>query len=366
MRKSQIVRHLTEADPQGISRRANRVRRHFVGDEVHLRTLLGISTYCRRDCQYCAMRRSNHLLPRYRLTWAEIVERCREATEAGVRSITLETGEDPELSGPEIAEIILAIKAVDPSVAVTLDLGEHPEREYRRWRESTADRYNLNFDTSNPKLYRKLRTGMPGTDRSRAIRTLQKVGYQVGTGFLVGLPEQTPDDLADDLLTVRRLDADIVDVRPFVPVPNTPLADSPPAPVDLTLRVLALSRIIMKQVHMSAPIGLGEIDPEAQTTTLLCGANTVTMDITPATHAAHYQVYSGRKPDARPIAVRVADMQRRMKALGRRLSSSRGDAFSFKNKRSARKRLLPADLVTVKDVTPSQWLSDQRRKANWS
>jgi len=365
MRKMQILKHLSTEDATGLFRRANRVRRHFVGEDVHLRTILGVSSFCQSDCLFCGKRLSNPHVKRKRLSPEEIIMVCREATEAGVRTVILEAGVANQLGGPETAQLIRSIKAVDPSVAVTLAFGKRSERDFNRWREAGADRYMLLFETSNPKLFSYFRPGHTIEERIRTIRILQKVGFQVATGMMVGLPRQSLSDIADDLLMLKRLDIDMVKIHPFIPHPDSPLAKFPPCDPDLLKRVIAVARIILKEIHIQGPVDFTAHAPETFWETFDCGANTIPLDITPTTHEAHFYIHRGRRSSNAPIAEQLEEFRLRLKQIGRRLSSSRGDAFSFKNKRSARKPLFPGDLVTIKQVTPSQWLSDKRRKANW-
>jgi len=360
------MRHLVDEDPEVLFRRANRVRRHFTGDDVHLRAVLGISSHCVKDCVFCGMQAANTKMLRHRMDKKEVSEIVRRATEAGIRSITLESGIDNGISGQEIADIVLAAKTVDPSVAITLALGDQPEREFNRWREATADRYQLPFVSSTPRLHKKFVPHSTIEDRIRAIRLVQKSGYQIVSGFIAGLPGQTPDDIADDLLLLKRLDIDLVEIDPFIPHPDTSLANEPQVNIELVLRSLAVARIVMKQIHIGAPITLENLDRSTYLTAFEVGINSISIDITPSRYASHFHAHPGRTPSDVPIAERVQALQRMVKNIGRRLSASRGDAYSFKNKRSPKKRLLPGDLVTIKNVSPSQWLSDQRRKANWS
>ena len=218
---------LTESDPGALERlwtEADRVRRERVGDAVHLRGLIEASNHCVRACHYCGLRAASGL-DRYRMNAAEILAAAREAQRLGYGSVVIQAGEDPGLTEALVAEAVRAIKAGTP-LAVTLSLGERSDRELTTWKAAGADRYLLRFETSDPDLYHLVHPGLPGghaSDRLAQLRRLRAMGYEVGTGVMVGLPGQTWDTLASDLLCFRAFDMDMVGVGPFLPSPRTPM-----------------------------------------------------------------------------------------------------------------------------------------------
>lgn len=216
---------------------ANRVRKKYVGDEVHLRGIVEFSNICKRDCLYCGLRSSNTDIKRYRLMPYEIIDLAHKAAGYGYKSIVLQSGEDSYYTMDMLRDIILNVKKIN--VAVTLSLGEKTFEEYKAYKEAGADRYLIRIETTDKKLYEDLDPGMIHKERKRCLRDLKSLGYEVGTGNLVGLPNQTIESLADDILFFKEIDADMVGVGPFIPSGDTPLKDFKVDNFTMSIKVMA-------------------------------------------------------------------------------------------------------------------------------
>ncbi|NSW92687.1 MAG: [FeFe] hydrogenase H-cluster radical SAM maturase HydE [Firmicutes bacterium] len=210
-----LVKLLTCDDVVPVYTAADRVRKKFVGDDVHLRGLIEFSSYCCRTCFYCGLRAANNKIRRFRMEPGEIIECARHAANCGLKTIVLQSGEDKSFAVNELCKIVSEIKGMD--VAVTLSIGELSKDEYATLRKAGADRYLLRIETSNEQLYERLHPGMSYKNRVRCLYDLKDLGYETGTGCLIGLPGQTPEMLADDLLFFKRLDADMIGMGPFIP-----------------------------------------------------------------------------------------------------------------------------------------------------
>ena len=272
---------------------ADRVRRTFMGDEVHLRGLIEFSNYCQRNCAYCGLRESHKSLPRYRLDTAEIVAIAGAAVPLGYKTVVLQSGEDSAYSAELIAVIACRLKE-ELGLAVTLSLGERSEEDYRLWRNAGADRYLLKHETADVELYGALHPDMTWENRKKSLYLLRELGYQVGSGCMVGLPGQTLSSLAKDLLFLKELDVEMAGIGPFIPIPNTPLAKAERGSVELTLKMIAIARLLMPQAHLPATTALGSIDSKGRQKALVAGANVVMPNITPNKYRRLYEIYPNK------------------------------------------------------------------------
>ncbi len=272
---------------------ADRVRRAFMGDDVHLRGIIEFSNYCERACHYCGLRRPNAGLPRYRLDVDEIVAIAGAAVPLGYRTVVLQSGEDAYYTQDLMATLIARLKG-ELGVAVTLSVGERSFEEYRCWKEAGADRYLLKHETADPRLYATLHPDMKYSDRRRCLDHLRELGYQVGSGCMIGLPGQTAVTLADDLLFLKELDVEMAGIGPFIPNPNTPLSKAECGAVEMTLKVIAIARLLMPQVHLPATTALGSIDCKGRQKALNAGANVVMPNITPNKYRRMYEIYPNK------------------------------------------------------------------------
>lgn len=268
---------------------ADEVRRQWVGDAVHVRGIIEFSNCCIRSCRYCGLNRFNDRLQRYRMPPDEIVDTAQKAASMGFKTIVLQSGDDFFYTREMIADMVREIKKT--GVAVTLAVGERPREDYRAWREAGADRYLLKFETSNSGLYNQLHPGTSLDIRLKCLRDLRTLGYQVGSGFMIGLPGQTPEILAGDLMLMRSLQLEMAGVGPFIPHPATPLGLEPAGEVALALKILALSRLMLPWAHLPATTALSSLDKDGRRLGLTGGANVLMPNITPPEYRKLYEIY---------------------------------------------------------------------------
>lgn len=297
---------------------ADGVRRRYVGDDIYLRGLIEFSNVCRRSCLYCGLRAPNAKVERYRMPIAEIVETAERAYHLGFRTVVLQSGEDPWYTVERMCEIIRSIKSrVD--LAVTLSIGERPREEYAAMKEAGADRYLLRHEAADAGLYASLHPDLRYEERLRCLRWLRELGYQVGAGSMVGLPGQTLEMLAKDILILRELEVDMVGIGPFIPNPETPLGSAPRGSVEMTLKMVALARIVTREALIPVTTALASIDPLGREKAFLAGANVVMPNVTPLKYRAEYRIYPNKAcltDDAEHcqgcLALRIASVGRRI------------------------------------------------------
>jgi biotin synthase len=306
-----ITGWLRETDPVTLERlweRADAVRAAHVGNAVHLRGLVEISNHCIRHCLYCGIRACSEGLVRYRLTAGEILACARTARQLGYGTVVMQSGEDPGLSCGFITGVIQSIKA-ETGLAITLSLGERSDEELCAWKAAGADRFLLRFETSDPDLYRRIHPSLPGTlsDRVAQLLRMREMGYEIGSGVMVGIPGQTWDTLARDIELFRDLDIDMIGIGPFLPSPRTPLggeaaarlrasADEQVPNTELaTLKVVALTRLVCPEANLPSTTALATLDPATgRELGLVRGANVVMPNVTPEAYRALYEIYPGK------------------------------------------------------------------------
>lgn len=284
---------LIQSDGKEIFNHADEVRKTYVGDEVHLRGLIEFSNICKRNCAYCGLQSSNKNVERYRLSEDEIVEFAKHGVELGYKTIVLQSGEDEFFSADKMCRVIENIKKHD--VALTLSIGERSYADYKAFKDSGADRYLIRIETTDKNLYKKLHPNMSYENRVECLYNLKELGYEVGTGCLVGLPEQTVESLADDILFFKELDADMVGIGPFIPHPDTPLkGELNPKNFDMALKVMALTRIMLKNINIPATTAMETINPNGRIIALQSGANVVMPNITEGPYRVKYEIYPNK------------------------------------------------------------------------
>ncbi|MHB9026243.1 MAG: [FeFe] hydrogenase H-cluster radical SAM maturase HydE [Armatimonadota bacterium] len=283
----------SEEDASRLYQAADTVRDAHLGTDVHLRGLIEFSNICRKDCDYCGLRRENRDVQRYRMTPAEIVETAHRAVELGYRTVVLQSGEDGWYGRERLAKVVRAIKA-STDLAVTLSVGEWDRETYRVWREAGADRYLLRIETTDPELFQALHPDDNLETRKACLYTLRDLGYQLGSGVLVGLPGQTPEMLARDVIWLAELGAEMIGVGPFIPHPATPLRDAAGGTVEQTLRMVAVLRLVFPDAHLPATTAMGSLHPKGRERALQAGANVVMPNLTPTIYRADYEIYPGK------------------------------------------------------------------------
>jgi biotin synthase len=342
MEKQQIINWLRTEDETRLKelwRMADETRKLNIGDDVHLRGLLEISNICARDCQYCGLRAGNTGLERYRMPEDEIMECVHEALSYRYGTVVLQAGEDYGIKKEWISGLIRRIKS-ETKLAVTLSLGERTEEEYREWKEAGADRYLLRFETSNRELYERIHPPVAGSfsDRVETLRILKHLGYEVGSGVMIGIPGQTFDDLANDILLFRELDLDMIGVGPYIPHHETPLGQNDeklhapegqqvPNTEEMTYKVIALTRLVCPSANIPSTTALATLNTNSgRELGLSRGANIVMPNMTPRKYRSMYEIYPAKACIDETAADCRACMHRRILSIGRTVGSGRGDS----------------------------------------
>lgn len=291
--KEDIVRLFQDSTYDGeLFNAADRVRQKYVGNQVHLRGLIEFSNICKRNCMYCGLRRENDNIERYRIEPDEIIELAKKAVGYGYRTLVMQSGEDDYYTVDILKYIISNIKKLN--VAITLSIGEKSFEEYRAYKDAGADRYLLRIETTDPDLYMKMDPGMSHANRKRCLVDLKKLGYEVGTGCLIGLPNQTVESLADDVLFFKNIDADMIGVGPFIPNDDTPLKGSKGGSFNMARKFVAVTRLLMPDINIPATTAMETLTPNGRALVLQSGANVVMPNVTEGVYRKLYALYPGK------------------------------------------------------------------------
>lgn len=290
--KSEII-ELLNSDGKELYKYSDRVRQENVGDGVHLRGLIEFSNICKCSCKYCGLRSPNNRADRYRLEPDDIIKYAQNGVELGYKTVVLQSGEDNYYDTDKLCHIISEIKKND--IAITLSIGERTREEYQAFKDAGADRYLLRIETTDKELYKFLHPHMDFNNRVRCLKDIKDIGYEVGTGCLVGLPNQTIDSLADDILFFKSLDADMVGIGPFIPHPETPLkGELNPKNFDMALKVMAITRLILPDINIPATTAMETINPMGRIIALQSGANVVMPNILDSEYKVKYEIYPNK------------------------------------------------------------------------
>jgi len=316
---------------------AYRVKRKITGQRVSIRGLIEAGNICAKDCLYCGIRKSNASLARYSLTADEIVDLCRKAKSFRYASVVIQSGEmESEAHTSFIEDVLRRIAPLD--LGVTLSLGEQSEEVYRRWREAGAARYLLRIETSNPVLYWRIHPAGHSWERRReCLRALGRLGYQVGTGVMCGLPGQTALDLARDILFYCEIDADMIGMGPWIPHPEAPLGRGGDydarAALHLGLRMIAAARLQLHDVNIAAATALQALADDGREQGVRAGANVIMPNMTDVKYRRAYQLYSGKPCLGEDAALCRSCLDRRLAAIGEEiLYGERGDSLHYAEK----------------------------------
>ena len=340
MNESEIARWLRETDEARLAElwaEADAVRRAHVGDAVHLRGLVEISNHCVRMCGYCGLRAANSGVERYRMGREEILECAHLAVKLGYGTVVMQSGEDYGISPEWLADIVRTIKSETP-LAVTLSMGERPDADLVAWRAAGADRYLIRFETSDPELYRSIhppRKGQEVSDRFAILRRLQELGYEAGSGVMVGIPGQTYESLAHDIALFRGMDLDMVGIGPYISHPDTPLGagEMPSAPAGyqtpntelMTYKAVALTRLVCPEANIPSTTALATLNTaQGREIGLQRGANVVMPNITPTRYRALYEIYPAKACIAEAAEECYACMNARIRSVGREVGQGPG------------------------------------------
>ncbi len=316
----------TDVYDQSLCTYADKRRREYYDDKVYVRGLIEFTNYCRNNCYYCGIRCGNEEADRYRLSPKEILECCDEGYDLGFRTFVLQGGEDMFYSDAILCELVSDIKAKHPDCAVTLSIGERTRESYQAYYDAGADRYLLRHETADEEHYRKLHPEkMLLENRKRCLFDLKEIGYQVGSGFMVGSPYQTPDNLISDLRFLQELQPDMIGIGPFITHEDTPFADFESGSFTLTLRMVSILRLMFPYALIPATTALGTINPVGREMGLKAGANVVMPNLSPARYRKLYSLYDNKICTGEESAECRNCLEKRVEAAGYRIVTDRGD-----------------------------------------
>lgn len=320
-RKS-VLRYLHADSAEELIARADEVRRAACGDTVYIRGIIEFSNCCARRCLYCGLRSENQRAERYRMTPEEILAAAEAVLDAGISTLVLQSGDDLSYTREVLCGILRELKRRHPQVAITLSVGERPLDDYAALKDAGADRYLIKHETVNRSLYARLHPGQSWDERMLILWRLRELGYQVGAGFMVGLPGQTLDDLADEVEFLASFQPDMAGIGPFLPQADTPLADEPPGSALMVLKMVALARVATRNTHLPVTTALASLDPvEGQVLGLRAGANVIMINGTPDIYRTRYRIYDHKK------RVGLNEAYDAIQRAGRTASGARGDSL---------------------------------------
>ncbi|WP_195266963.1 [FeFe] hydrogenase H-cluster radical SAM maturase HydE [Eubacterium sp. 1001713B170207_170306_E7] len=307
--------------------KARRQAQKYYGNRIYTRGLIEFTNYCKNDCYYCGIRRSNACAKRYRLSGADIMDCCAAGYKLGFRTFVLQGGEDPWFNDDRMTRIVARIRQAYPDCAITLSLGERSPESYRQLYDAGANRYLLRHETADFSHYRTLHPeALSPETRQSCLRSLKAIGYQVGTGMMVGSPGQTAGHLAEDLLFIKSLEPAMVGIGPFIPQKDTPFGTEKPGTLEQTLFLIGLIRLMLPNALIPATTALGTIDPNGREKGVLAGANVVMPNLSPLSVRKKYALYDHKICTGDEAAECRSCLERRMRRIGFELATDRGDA----------------------------------------
>lgn len=323
----QLFETYTEQDVSYAIDLARKISIQQFGKKIYFRGIIEFTNFCKNDCYYCGIRKSNHYCQRYRLEPEEILECCREGYENGFRTFVLQGGEDGWFDDERMCKIIKKIKENYPDCAVTLSLGERSRESYERLKCAGADRYLLRHETADEEHYRKLHPERQTLkNRMRCLKDLKELGYQTGCGIMVGTPGQTPATLAEDMKFMERFEPEMIGIGPFIPHQETPLKDAPRGDVKLTLFVLALCRILFPKVLLPSTTALGTAEADGRKQGVLAGCNVVMPNLSPVSVRKNYMLYDKKAGTDLSAKEGIRILKEQMQEIGYEVVIGRGDA----------------------------------------
>lgn len=302
------------------------VRKSIYGNRIFIRGLIEVSNICKNNCFYCGIRAGNANCDRYRLTKEQILSCAEEGYALGFRTYVLQGGEDGAFTDDFCEDVIRSLKEKHPDCAITLSLGERSYESYKRLYEAGADRYLLRHETADKAHYEKLHPAqMSYENRMQCLKDLKEIGYAVGCGFMVGSPYQTVDNLASDLKFIEEFQPHMVGIGPFIHHDDTPFAKEPDGTLEMTVYLLSILRLMLPHVLLPATTALGTIDPMGREKGILCGANVVMPNLSPADVRSKYTLYANKLNSGSESAQLVEELKARMEKIGYAVVVDRGD-----------------------------------------
>ncbi len=327
MNKKEIIDILKAENTEGVLIKADTIRRKYCGNIVHLRALIEFSNFCKKQCVYCGINSKIKNVIRYRLSENEIIETAKKASELGFKTVVLQSGEDDFFGTKKMCSIIEKIKELN--VALTLSLGEKTKEEYKAYKNSGADRYLLRIETTDEKLYKKMHPNADFKNRIKCLYNLKELGYETGSGILIGLPEQTVDSIADDILFFKKLNADMIGLGPLITHKETLLKNYPCGSFELALKALAITRILMPNINIPATTAMETLLKEGRKIALKSGANVVMPNITPEIAKENYSIYPNKQGINALDKIELENLKNEIISIGDTISNDYGTSKNF-------------------------------------
>lgn len=327
--KRDLVSLLSSCDSPSfdlLRQEATRTARERFGFGIYLRGLIEVSSYCKNDCLYCGLRRSNRKAERYRLSDEQILECCEEGYRAGLRTFVLQGGEDGAFSDDRLVQLIGQMRQRYADAAITLSLGERSAESLQRLHTAGANRYLLRHEAADTKLYEAIHPAdMSHSARLQTIEQLKQIGFQTGVGMMIGVPGQSIEHIAEDLLYIERVQPQMVGIGPFIPHHDTPFADFPAGDLRLTLMVVAICRLLLPKALIPATTALATLSGNGVKEGILSGANVVMPNLSPSDVRAKYAIYDNKASLGNQAVEGIAKLSRELEAIGYHIDFSRGD-----------------------------------------
>ena len=322
----ELIDEISDEEMEYLFELARKRREEYYAKDVYIRGLIEFTNYCKNDCLYCGIRRSNRNAERYRLDEEQILQCADEGYRLGFRTFVLQGGEDPYYTDERICRIVSTLKERYPECAVTLSIGEKSYESYRKYFDAGADRYLLRHETANEEHYASLHPSeLSAKNRKRCLYDLKDIGYQVGTGFMVGSPFQTTENLAEDLLFIKDLKPDMVGIGPYITHRDTPFRNEESGTVRQTLILIAMLRLLQPNLLLPATTALGTLDPRGREKGILAGANVTMPNLSPVDHRKDYALYDNKICTGDESAQCIVCMSNRVRTTGYEVVVSRGD-----------------------------------------
>jgi len=324
-----ILDNLDEESKKYLIEKAHDTRMKVYGDKVYIRGLIEFTNYCSMNCVYCGIRAENKNADRYRLTLEEILECADLGDELGYKTFVLQGGEDPYYTDERLVQVIKAIKQRYPENAITISLGERSYESYKKLYAAGADRYLLRHETATKELYDRFHPGATFENRRQCLYNLKEIGYQIGAGFMVGLPGQENKDLVNDLRFIKELSPHMCGLGPFIPHKDTVLKDCKSGTLEKTITMLALVRLLVPNILLPATTALGSINPLGREMGIKAGANVVMPNLSPRSVREKYSLYDGKICTGDEAAECRYCIENRIKSAGFQLDITRGDNLDW-------------------------------------
>lgn len=324
-----LLNNIDDKSKEYLLKKSNEIRMRTYGRKVYLRGLIEFTNYCSRNCTYCGIRGGNSKADRYRLSLDEILECVDIGDKLGYKTYVLQGGEDPYFTDDKMVEIITKIKEKYPDNAITLSIGERSYESYKKMFDAGADRYLLRHETATKSLYEKLHPVASFENRRKCLSDLKKIGYQIGSGFMVGLPGQSNLDLVNDLMYIKELNPHMCGIGPFIPHKDTPLKDENGGTLETTITLIAILRLLLPEALLPATTSLGTINPMGRELGLKAGGNVVMPNLSPTSVREKYSLYDGKICTGDEAAECRICIEGRINKAGLEVEVGRGDNLTW-------------------------------------